>query len=171
MCHPTINPPQNPPLSLGLSPENGIKTKMGVLFGGHNSLQLINLQHHQRPLKAISHYWRMKIAEYQSRLNKYGLKTSRGLRLMYSRWRRQVRSYIDAKVRQTMEWFHSIGVSTIKIGYPKYIAQRNDNFDNIHAWTYGYLLSRIFEIAEEYGINVIYVNEAYTSSRCPIHGD
>jgi putative transposase len=27
------------------------------------------------------------------------------------------------------------------------------------------------EVAEEYGIDVIYVDEAYTSSRCPIHGD
>ena len=26
-------------------------------------------------------------------------------------------------------------------------------------------------VAEEYGINVVYVDEAHTSSRCPIHGD
>ena len=53
-----------------------------------------------RRLKATSHYWRMKIAEYQSTLNKYGLKTSKRLRLMYSRWGRQVRSYINAKVKK-----------------------------------------------------------------------
>jgi len=47
-----------------------------------------------RPLKAISHYWRMRIAEYQSMLNGYGLKTSKRLRLMYSKWRRQARDYI-----------------------------------------------------------------------------
>jgi putative transposase len=58
-----------------------------------------------------------------------------------------------------------------EVGYPKNIAQRNGNFDNVHAWTYGYLLRRISEVAEEYGIDVIYVDEAYTSSRCPIHGD
>jgi putative transposase len=33
------------------------------------------------------------------------------------------------------------------------------------------LLRRISEVAEEYGIDVIYVDEAYTSSKCPIHGD
>jgi putative transposase len=33
------------------------------------------------------------------------------------------------------------------------------------------LLKRISEVAEEYGIDVIYVDEAYTSSKCPIHGD
>jgi putative transposase len=32
-------------------------------------------------------------------------------------------------------------------------------------------LRRISEVAEEYGIGVIYVDEAYTSSRCPLHGD
>jgi len=32
-------------------------------------------------------------------------------------------------------------------------------------------LKRIAEFAEEYGIDVVYVDEAYTSSRCPLHGD
>jgi putative transposase len=90
---------------------------------------------------------------------------------MYMKWRRQIRGYIDAKVRRAMEWLYSVGVSRIKVGYPKNIVQENGNFDNVHAWTYGYLLRRISEVAEEYGINVIYVDEAYTSSRCPLHGD
>jgi putative transposase len=124
-----------------------------------------------RPLKAISHYWRSRIAEYQSTLNKYGLKTSRRLRSMYSKWRRQVKTYIDSKVRQAIEWLHNVGVSVIKVGYPKYIAQENGNFNNIHVWTYGYLLRRIYEVAEEYGITVVYVNEAHTSSKCPVHGE
>jgi len=72
----------------------------------------------------------LRIAEYQSMLNKYGLKT-----------------------------------------YPKYIAQENGDFNNVHVWTYGYLLRRIYEVAEEHGITVVYVSEAYTSSRCPIHGE
>jgi putative transposase len=32
-------------------------------------------------------------------------------------------------------------------------------------------LRGISEVAEEYGIDVIYVDEAYTSSRCPLHGE
>jgi putative transposase len=59
-----------------------------------------------------------------------------------------------------------VGVSIIKIGYPKYIARENGDFNNVHVWTYGYLLRRIYEVAEEYGIAVIYVNEAYTLSKC-----
>jgi putative transposase len=62
-------------------------------------------------------------------------------------------------------------VVRIKIGYPKYIAQENGNFDNNRVWTYRYLLKRIAEVAEEYGISVICVDESYTSSRCPWHGD
>jgi putative transposase len=124
-----------------------------------------------RPLKAISHYWRMRIAEYQSTLNKYGLKTSKRLRSMYSKWRRQVKAFIDSRVRQAIEWLYSTGVSIIKIGYPKYIAQENGNFNNVNIWTYSYLLRRIYEVAEEYGIVAVYVNEAYTSSKCPIHGE
>jgi hypothetical protein len=32
---------------------------------------------------------------------------------MYSKWRRQIRHYIDAKVREAVEWLYDIGVSTI----------------------------------------------------------
>jgi putative transposase len=124
-----------------------------------------------RALKAISHYWRMKIARYQSTLNKYGLKTSRRLRLMYAKWRRQVKACIDAKVREAIEWLYASGVSLVKVGYPKNIAQENGNFNNVHVWTYGYLLRRIGEVAEEYGITVMRVDEAYTSSKCPVHGE
>jgi len=123
-----------------------------------------------RPLKSISYYWRKRTAEYQSTLNKYGLKASKRLRRMYSKWRRQIRHYIDAKVRETVEWLYDVGVSKVKVGYPKGIAQENGDFDNVHVWTYRYLLRRIAEVAEEYGIDVIYVDEKGTSSRCPLHG-
>jgi putative transposase len=124
-----------------------------------------------RLMKAISHYWKMRIAKYQSMLNRYGSKTSRRLRLMYSKWKKQIKSYIDAKVRQAIEWLYNAGASVIKVGYPKNIVQENGDFNNVHVWTYGYLLKRIYEVAEEHGITVIYINEAYTSSKCPIHGN
>jgi len=124
-----------------------------------------------KPLKAISFYWKRKIAEYQSTLNKYGLETSKRLRRMYTKWRRQVRHYMDTKVREAIKWLYNAGVSKIKVGYPRYITQRNGDFDNNNVWTYGLLLRRISEVAEEYGIKVIYVDERGTSSRCPLHGD
>ena len=70
-----------------------------------------------------------------------------------------------------MEWLYDVGVSKVKVGYPKGIAQENGDFNNVHVWTYRYLLRRIAEVAEEYGMDVVYVDEAYTSSRCPWHGD
>jgi putative transposase len=160
------NVPRKPKEDLVAGIDVGINNLMAV-YVENGLAKLVN----GRPLKAVSHYWRMRIAEYQSTLNRYGLKTSRRLRSMYSKWRRQVKAYIDSRVRQAIEWLYSIGVSVIKVGYPKYIVQKNGNFNNVHIWTYGYLLRRIYEIAEEYGITVVYVDEAYTSSKCPIHGE
>jgi len=157
--------PKKPKGNLVAGIDIGINNLMAI-YVESGLAKLIN----GRPLKAISHYWRRGIAEYQSTLNRYGLKTSRKLRLMHSKWGRQVKSYIDSKVRQAIEWLYNVGVSIIKVGYPKYIAQENGNFNNVHAWTYGYMLKRISEVAEEYGMRVVYVSEAYTSSRCPLHG-
>jgi putative transposase len=86
-----------------------------------------------KSLKSISYYWRKKIAEYQSTLSKYGLETSRRLGRMYMKWRRQIRHYIDTKVRETMGWLYDVGASTVKVGYPRYIALKSGNFDNVHA--------------------------------------
>jgi len=38
-------------------------------------------------------------------------------------------------------------------------------------WSYGYLLKRLSEVSKEYEITVIFVDEMYTSSSCPIHGN
>ncbi len=157
--------PKRPRGDLVAGIDIGINNLMAI-YVENGLVKLVN----GRPLKAVSHYWRMGIAEYQSTLNGYGLRMSRRLRSMYSKWRRQVKAYIDSRVRQVIEWLYSVGVSIIKIGYPKNIAQENGDFNNVHIWTYGYLLKRIYEVAEEYGITVVYVNEAYTSSKCPVHG-
>jgi putative transposase len=158
--------PQQPKGNLTASIDVGINNLMAI-YVENGLTMLVN----GRPLKSISHYWRMRLAKYESTLNGYGLKTSKRLRRMYMRWRRQIRHYIDAKVRQAVEWLYDIGVSKIKVGYPKDIIHDNGSFNNVHVWTYGYLLRRIAEVAEEYGIDVVYVDEAYTSSRCPLHGD
>ena len=158
--------PQRPKCNLAAGIDVGINNLMAIYIEG-GLTKLIN----GRLLKSISYYWRKKVAEYQSMLNKYGLETSKRLGRMYAKWRRQVRHYIDTKVREAMEWLYNVGVSTIKVGYPKGITQENGNFNNVHVWTYGYLLRRIRGVAEEYGISVIYVDERGTSSRCPWHGD
>ena len=124
-----------------------------------------------RPLKSIVHYVKEKVSEYQSKINKLGIKTTHKLRLLYERGRRQAKSYIDTQVRRVVEWLYNIGVSTIYVGYPKYIAQQKGNFNVSNVWSYGYVIERLTEVAEEYGMKVEEVNEAYTSTTCPIHGD
>jgi len=156
--------PKKPKGNLVAGVDIGINNLMAI-YVENGVAKLVN----GRPLKAVSHYWRSKIAGYQSKLNRCGSKTSRRLRLMYSRWRRQIKSYIDGKVRQTIEWLHKAGVSVVKVGYPRYIAQKNGNFNNTHVWTYRYLLKRIKEVAEEYGMTAVYVGEAYSSTKCPVH--
>ena len=123
-----------------------------------------------RPLKSESHYWRERIAKYQSNINKYGVKTSRKLNAMYNKWRKRAKSFIDTQVRRIVEWIYEIGVSTIYVGYPKNIAQQKGNFNISNVWSYDYVIKRLSEVSEEYGIKVQPVNEAYTSSTCPIHG-
>jgi len=123
-----------------------------------------------RPLKSISHYWRERIVEYQSIINKYGVRSSRRLRIMYMKWRMQVKTFIDTQVRRLIERLHEIRVSTVYVGYPKNIAQENGDFNTVQVWSYGYLLRRLSEVGEEHGITVVFVDEAYTSLTCPVHG-
>jgi len=157
--------PQTPRDSLRAGIDIGVNNLFAVYVENGKSL-LVN----GRPLKSISYYWRERIAEYQSTINKYGVRSSRKLRLMYMKWRMQVKSFIDTQVRRLIERLYEIGVSTVYVGYPKNIAQGNGNFNNVHVWSYGYLLRRVSEVSEEYGIAVVFIDEAYTSSTCPVHG-
>jgi putative transposase len=92
--------PQQPKGNLAAGVDVGINNSMAI-YVENGLTMLIN----GRPLKSISHYWRKRIAEYQSTLNKYGLETSRRLGRMYSKWRRQIRHYIDARVREPWNGF------------------------------------------------------------------
>jgi len=157
--------PQVPRGNLRAGIDIGVNNLFAVYVENGKSL-LVN----GRPLKSTSHYWRRGIAEYQSTINKYGVRSSRRLGIMYMKWRRQVKSFIDTQVRRLVERLHEIRVSTIYVGYPKNISQENGNFNNVHMWTYGYLLRRLSEVSEEYGITVVFVDEAYSSSMCPLHG-
>jgi len=158
--------PQTPKGNLRAGIDLGVNNLMAVYV--ENGISTIT---NGRPLKSNSHYWRERIAKYQSKINKYGIKTTRKLSAMYNNWRRQAKSYIDTQVRKVIEWLYNIGVSTIYVGYPKYIAQQKGNFNVTNVWSYDYVIERLTEVAEEYGMSVVPTNESYTSSTCPIHGD
>jgi len=158
--------PQTPKGNLRAGIDLGVNNLMAIYVEDGTSA-LVN----GRPLKSIVHYVREKVSSYQSKINKQGVKTTRKLRLLFEKGRRQAESYIDTQVRRVIEWLYNIGVSTVYVGYPKYIAQQKGNFNVSNVWSYGYVIKRLTEVAEEYGMKVEEVNEAYTSTTCPVHGD
>jgi len=158
--------PQKPKGNLRAGIDLGINNLMAVYVENGVSA-LVN----GRPLKSDSHYWRERIAKYQSKINKYGIKVSHKLSAMYNNWRGRAKSFIDTQVRRVVEWLYEKGVSTIYVGHPKYIAQQKGNFNVTNVWSYKQVIDRLREVAEEYGMSVIEVDEAYTSSACPIHGN
>ncbi len=52
-----------------------------------------------RPLKSIDFYWQRGIADYQSKLNKSGAKTSRKLKKLHEKAKLQAKHYINTAVR------------------------------------------------------------------------
>jgi len=72
--------PRQPKGNLTAGIDIGINNLMAI-YVENGLTKLVN----GRPLKSIAYYWRKKIAEYESTLNKYGLKTSKRLRRMHGK--------------------------------------------------------------------------------------
>jgi len=162
--------PREPKGSLSAGIDLGVNNLMAVYVENGESF-LVN----GRPLKSIAFYWQHRIAEYQSKINKSGFKTSRRLRRIHKKAKLQARHYINTAVRQTVERLYRLGVSKIVVGYPKEIARNSDkgrrqNFILSHVWRFNYVIKRLKEVAEEYGIRIVLVDEAFTSQTCPLCG-
>ncbi|KUH33803.1 transposase [Thermococcus celericrescens] len=165
-----VRVPRQPSGNLSAGIDLGVNNLMAIYVeNGENFL--VN----GRPLKSIDFYWRRRIAEYQSKLNRSGSKKSRKLKRMHENAKLQAKHYINTAVRQTLEKLYQLSVSRIVVGYPKGIARnsekgRRQNFILSHVWRFNYVIKRLKEVAEEYGITVIVVNEAFTSQSCPLCG-
>ncbi|NJE10623.1 RNA-guided endonuclease TnpB family protein [Thermococcus sp. MAR1] len=165
-----VKVPKQPLGSLSAGIDLGVNNLMAVYVENGESF-LVN----GRPLKSIDFYWRRKIADYRSKLNKSGAKTSRKLKRMHEKAKLQAKHYINTAVRQTVRRLYDLGVSRIVVGYPKGIARNSDNgkrqnFILSHVWRFNTVIQRLKEVAEEYGIRVLVVNEAFTSKTCPVCG-
>ena len=165
-----VRVPRKPLGNLPAGIDLGVNNLMAVYVENGESF-LVN----GRPLKAIDFYWQKRIAEYQSKLNKSGVKSSRKLRRLHEKAKLQARHYINTTVRQTVERLYHLGVSRIVVGYPKGIARNSDkgrkqNFILSHVWRFNYVIKRLKEVSEEYGIRVVVVDEAFTSKTCPVCG-
>ncbi|WP_456453531.1 RNA-guided endonuclease InsQ/TnpB family protein [Thermococcus sp.] len=162
--------PRTPRGNLSAGIDLGVNNLMAVYVENGESF-LVN----GRPLKSIAFYWRRRTAEYQSKLNKSGAKRSRKLKRMHAKAKLQAKHYINAAVRQTVRRLYDSGVSKIVVGYPKGIARNSDkgkkqNFILSHVWRFNTVIKRLKEVAEEFGIRVVVVNEAFTSQLCPLCG-
>jgi len=165
-----IKLPRTPKGNLSAGIDLGVNNLMAVYVENGESF-LVN----GRPLKSIDFYWRRKIAEYQSKLNKSGAKTGRKLRRMHEKAKLQAKHYINTAVRGTVKKLYELGVSRIVVGYPKGIARNSNkgkkqNFLLSHVWRFNYVIKRLTEVAEEYGVRVLVVGEAFTSKVCPVCG-
>jgi len=165
-----VKVPREPKGNLTAGIDLGVNNLMAVYIENGESF-LVN----GRPLKSIAFYWQKRIANYQSKLNKSGAKTSRKLRRMHERAKLQAKHYINTAVRQTVEKLYKLGVSRIIVGYPKGIARNSEkdkkqNFILSHVWQFNYVIKRLEEVSEEYDIQVIITDEAFTSQLCPLCG-
>lgn len=162
--------PREPKGNLSAGIDLGVNNLIAVYVENGESF-LVN----GRPLKSIAFYWQKRIADYQSKLNKSGVKKSRKLKKMHEKAKLQSRHYINTAVRQTVERLYQLGVSKIVVGHPKEITRNSNkgkkqNFLLSHVWRFNYLIKRLKEVAKEYGIEVIITDEAFTSKTCPLCG-
>jgi len=117
-------------------------------------------------------YWTHEIAKYQEILNKNGKKTSKRLRKLYRKRQRRFRDVINKIVKDLVEKCWRKGVSEIICGDLKGIREGADFGRKCNAmihnyWSHRYILRRIREKAEEFGIKVETIDERGTSSICP----
>jgi len=123
-----------------------------------------------RPLKAEGFYWRKRIAKAQSEGD---METARKY---YAIWRSRWEHYVRSKLRELFERLYELGVSKVKVGYPKYAARgpkkaKRINFEITNMWSYGKIHQWIRDLCEEYGMEYIPVEERYTSKICPLCGE
>lgn len=123
-----------------------------------------------RLLKAEAFYWRKKIAEAQS------LGDLDKARKYYTIWRSRWEHYVRSSLRDLFERLYQLGVSEVRVGYPKYIAKEPNkgkkvNFEIVNLWSYRKIHQWIQDLCEEYGIKYIPVEEKYTSKTCPLCGE
>jgi putative transposase len=131
-----------------------------------------------RRLLADWWYWSRRISEEQSRLAKINnANRSRRLSKLYRIRQRRFKHAINAMVKMIVDNAYHLGIREIVIGKLKGIRSNNNsnNYNNNskanamvnNFWSYSYIIRRVKEKAEEYGINVKEISEYKTSSICP----
>ena len=118
-------------------------------------------------------YWTKRIARHQQRLIRVnGRKKSKQLSRLYRIRKNRFRHAVATFVRQLVKDLYTKGVSTIVIGELTGIREssrqgRQGNAMVHNYWSHKHVADRLRWTAEEYGIKIRTVSEAYTSQTCP----
>jgi len=118
-------------------------------------------------------YWTNRIAQHQQRLatvNEH--KKSKQLSKLYRIRKKRFRHAVAAFARQFIKDIYSQGASTVVIGELTGIRNNSNHGRQGNAmvhnyWSHKYVADRLKWTAEEYGMKVRTVSEAYTSQTCP----
>ncbi len=116
-------------------------------------------------------YYSKKIARVQKLLSIHKQRKSKRLSRLYEKRSRFLRHALNSMVRKLIKTVHDKGVSEIVVGYPKDIARTKGRKLTVNFWNYSYVIRRFNEVAEEYGIKVVEVDEAWTSKTCSLCGE
>jgi len=118
-------------------------------------------------------YWTNRIAQHQQRLATVNeRRKSKQLSKLYRTRRKRFRHAVATFARQLVKDLYARGVSTIVIGELTGIRSNSDHGSQGNAmvhnyWSHKHIADRLKWTAEEYGIKVRTVSEAYTSQICP----
>jgi len=121
-------------------------------------------------------YWTKRIAREQSRVAKINkARTSKKIRKMYRIRQRRFRHAVNAMIKMIVEYAYCSGISKIVVGDLKGIRESNHKNSKANSiihnfWSFRWIIQRLKERAEEYGIEVVEVSEHETSSICPFCG-
>jgi len=98
--------------------------------------------------------------------------TTKLIRTLFRRRTLRFRQHVNTSVRKAVAQLWQEGVSEIVMGDIRGIRESVNGGRKLNSmvhnfWSHRYLVKRINEVAEEYGISVKAVNERGTSSKCP----
>jgi len=116
-------------------------------------------------------YYSKKIRRVQKVLARHKQRRSRRLKHLYGKRGRFLRHALNSMVRKIMGELIVRGVGEVVVGYPKGIARGRGNKLTSNFWSYNYTIRRFEEVGEELGMNVVKVDESYSSKDCSLCGD
>ena len=120
-----------------------------------------------KPLKSINQFFNKKKAEMSSALNKRGLMTSKRIRKLFRKRNAKVSDYMHKASRHLIGYCLKNRISKIVVGYnPEWkvgVQIGKVNNQNFVMIPFHSLISKIEYKAEDHGIEVVKIEEGYTS--------